>query len=272
MSRGFDDSFPQRIRNAYYKVLDTVMERYHVLRKSDWSLLAGSQKLFAYTYDQAIDGIPIEWFVCGCPEPRFAPIDYRENKWDILKKNRLYPIIDTITRKIGKEFRLKIVHSGARSNYTTIYLVADDLAEVPLRVPTVLPDNNIANWVPVRPHERSPVRTRDRPCENKPARTIERKQSPVRGRDRKRSRESSPTRDTREVRDNSRKEPIEIKEPSPKRACVKPPNELTDLMAESARVLAELTAVTKMIAAHRAEMNSSDPKIRTEQFLASFNN
>lgn len=238
------DSFPQRIRTAYYKILDTAMERYQVLRKSDWSLLAGSQKLFAYADDQAIDGIPIDWFVRGCLEPRDAPVDYRDDRWDVLKKNRLYPIIDTINKKIDNEFRTKVVHSGMRSNYTTIYLVADDLSKVRVSVITSVPDSNISKWV-------------------EPKRKRERNDSPPRGRDRKRSREPSPKRT---------RSPVRVREPSPKRVCAKPPSELNDLMAESARVLAELTAVTRMIAAHRAEIDSADPKIRAEHFLASFNN
>jgi hypothetical protein len=256
------DSFPQRIRTAYYKVLDTVMERYHVLRKSDWSLLAESQKLFAYTDGQAVDGIPIDWFVSGCLEPRDAPADYRGDRWDVLKKNQLYPIIDTINKKISSEFRTKVVLSGMRSNYTTIYLAVDDLSKVRMSLITGVLDKNIAKWttrVRARSRSRSPVRRQSREHDRK------RNDSPSRGRERKRSRSRSrsPARD--HPRDN-------VIAPPPKRVCAKPSGELNDLMAESARVLAELTAVTKMIAAHRAEIDSADPKIRAEQFLASFNN
>jgi hypothetical protein len=141
------DSFPERMRAAHHKLLDVMMGRFTALRDMDWSMLAGSQKLFTYARYQAIDGIPVDWFIRGCDDFRCAPIEYRDNQLDVLTKNDLVPITDVIEKRIGERFHLKIACSGVENLYTTIYLMNDDLKGSRMGISLNAIDSNLANWV-----------------------------------------------------------------------------------------------------------------------------
>lgn len=141
------DSFPERMRAAYHKLLDVMMDRFIALRDIDWSMLAGSQKLFTYARYQAIDGIPVDWFIRGCIDLRCAPIEYRSEQLDVLTKNDLVPITDVIEKRIGERFHLKIACSGVENLYTTVYLMNDDLKGSRMGISLNAIDFNLSNWV-----------------------------------------------------------------------------------------------------------------------------
>jgi hypothetical protein len=232
-------SFEQRMLDADRAIKDNVFRRYDEYRHSDWSFLKGSQKLFCYSEDEAIDGIPIDWFVRGCLRLYEAPAAYRGNQWDVLTMNKITPLMEYLEELVKPDFTLRLFINCDAPKIVTIFLnfAKRTLSSRYACIPTTNIDGSLT-LVADRSHLARKKRSRSRSPERKHDRS------------RSRSRHSKKEKSKRSKRSHSKRSRSRSRSP------------LRDTHVQD--VFAELV---KLIATKK---ETSDPKALADKLLASF--
>lgn len=96
-----EHDFGLRLESAYDCVRGQLRDKCSTLRHDDWSLIRSSQKVIAYHVQDAINGIPIDWFFRGClPEFDMPFGRINDRPFDLLIEYNLTPLMTYIQEQL----------------------------------------------------------------------------------------------------------------------------------------------------------------------------